>query len=137
MPKPRKPALSASATGTQPSSPKNATSRVNPAQPDVKDQIALLEPSMQKLFARFLLEYMDSEATPDPIRVGATVKALRQAHGWALGKFADKVGLSHSHLANIEAGRKRLTYEKARHIADTLAVPLAAIITAHTVEEVA
>lgn len=73
----------------------------------------------------------------DPARVGATIKALREAHGWALSKFAAKIGLSHSHLANIEAGRKRLTHEKARQVADTLGVPLAAIITAHTVEEVA
>lgn len=73
----------------------------------------------------------------DPVRVGATVKALREAHGWALGKFASVNGLSHGHLANIEAGRKRLTPEKARSIADTLGIPLAAITTDFTVEEVA
>ena len=72
----------------------------------------------------------------DPVRVGATVKALREAHGWALGKFASRVGLSHGHLANIEAGRKRLTAEKARLIADTLTVPLAAIATGLDVEDV-
>lgn len=73
----------------------------------------------------------------DPIRVGATVKALREANGWALGKFASAVGLSHGHLANIEAGRKRLTPEKARLVADTLNVPLAAITTEYDVEQVA
>lgn len=75
--------------------------------------------------------------TDDPVRVGATVKALREAHGWALGKFASAVGLSHGHLANIEAGRKRLTPEKARLVADTLRVPLAAIVTDYDVEDVA
>jgi transcriptional regulator with XRE-family HTH domain len=73
----------------------------------------------------------------DPVRVGATVKALREAHGWALGKFASKVALSHGHLANIEAGRKRLTPAKARQIADLLRVPLAAITTEYSAEEVA
>ncbi len=73
----------------------------------------------------------------DPVRVGATVKALREAHGWALGKFASAVGLSHGHLANIEAGRKRLTPTKARAIADMLGVPLAAITTGLPVEDVA
>lgn len=73
----------------------------------------------------------------DPIRVGATVKALREAHGWQLGKFASAVGMSHGHLANVEAGRKRLTAERARAVADTLRVPLAAIITGYPVDEIA
>jgi hypothetical protein len=45
--------------------------------------------------------------------------------------------MTHGHLANIEAGRKRLTPEKARKVADTLQVPLAAIITEFSPEEVA
>lgn len=73
----------------------------------------------------------------DPIRVGATVKALREAYGWSLSKFAVAVGMTHGHLANIEAGRKRLTPAKARQIADTLGIPLAAITTEYSVEEVA
>lgn len=65
----------------------------------------------------------------DPSRVGATVRALREAHGWTLSKFAVAILMSHAHLANIEAGRKRLTPEKAQLVADTLQVPLVAIIT--------
>lgn len=75
--------------------------------------------------------------TDDPKRVGATIRALREAHGWALGKFASALGMSHGHLANVEAGRKRLTAEKARAIADLLHVPLAAIVTGLDVEDVA
>jgi transcriptional regulator with XRE-family HTH domain len=45
--------------------------------------------------------------------------------------------MTHGHLANIEAGRKRLTPEKARKVADTLQVPLAAIITEFAPDEVA
>jgi transcriptional regulator with XRE-family HTH domain len=73
----------------------------------------------------------------DPVRVGATVKALREAYGWQLGKFAVAVGTTHPHLSNIEAGRKRLTPAMARKVADTLGIPLAAITTARAVDEVA
>jgi len=73
----------------------------------------------------------------DPVRVGATVRALREAYGWKLGKFAVAVGTTHPHLSNIEAGRKRCTPAMARKIAQTLGVPLAAITTSRSAEEVA
>lgn len=76
-------------------------------------------------------------AVSEDMRVGATVKALREAYGWRLSKFAVAIHTTHGHLANIEAGRKRCTPEMARRIADTLGVPLAAITTARPVEEVA
>lgn len=73
----------------------------------------------------------------ESVRTGATVRALREAYGWRLGKFATAIEVSHSYLANIEAGRKPLTPELARRIADTLNVPLAAITTNHPIEDVA
>jgi transcriptional regulator with XRE-family HTH domain len=73
----------------------------------------------------------------DPVRVGATVKALREAYGWKLGKLAVAVGTTHPHLSNIEAGRKRCTPEMARKLADTIGVPLAAITTARPIQDVA
>lgn len=73
----------------------------------------------------------------DPVRVGATVKALREAYGWKLGKFAVAVGTTHPHLSNIESGRKRCTPDMARRIADTLGIPLAAITTTYDVDQVA
>ena len=73
----------------------------------------------------------------DPVRTGATIKALREAYGWKLGKFAVAIGTTHPHLSNIEAGRKRCTPEMARKVADTLGVPLAAITTSFSVDEVA
>ena len=72
----------------------------------------------------------------ETIRTGATVKALREAHGWRLGKFATAIEISHPYLANIEAGRKPLTKELARRIADKLGVPLAAITTEYSIEEI-
>jgi transcriptional regulator with XRE-family HTH domain len=77
------------------------------------------------------------EQNDDPVRVGATIKALREAYGWKLGKFAVAAGTTHPHMSNIEAGRKRCTPEMARKIADALGVPLAAITTSRPVEEVA
>lgn len=72
----------------------------------------------------------------DPVRIGATVKALREAYGWKLGKFAVACGTTHPHMSNIEAGRKRCTPEMARKIASALGVPLAAITTSFTVDQV-
>lgn len=93
---------------------------------------------------QFVLDYVpfrsyigDMDRNDDPIRVGATVKALREAYGWKLGKFAVAVGTTHPHMSNIESGRKRLTHEMARRIADTLGIPLAAITTSTPVDEVA
>lgn len=61
------------------------------------------------------------------LRIGATIKALREKDGWRLGKFAVAVEMSHAHLSNIEAGRRAATPESLRKIANTLRVPLAAI----------
>lgn len=63
----------------------------------------------------------------DPVRVGATIRALRLAHGWKLGNFASAVGVAYSHLSNIEAGRKRCTPQLARRVAEVLGVPVVAI----------
>lgn len=80
----------------------------------------------------------NSPAPPldDKERVGATIRALRQAYGWSVGKFAESIGIDYSHLSNIEAGRKRCTPEIARRVADTLGVPLAAITTARALTEI-
>lgn len=75
--------------------------------------------------------------TAESRRTGATIKALREAYGWRLSKFAVAIGISHSYLANIEAGRRPITPELARKIADTLSVPLAAITTAFELSDVA
>lgn len=73
----------------------------------------------------------------DPVRTGATIKALREAYGWKLGKFAVACGTTHPHMSNIESGRKRCTPEMSRRVADVLGVPLAAITTSYSAEEVA
>ncbi|MBN8883343.1 MAG: helix-turn-helix transcriptional regulator [Salana multivorans] len=78
-----------------------------------------------------------NQNTAERVRTGATVRALREANGWRLGKFATAIGVSHAYLANIEAGRRRLPVDLARQVATTLNVPLAAITTTYDVDEVA
>lgn len=65
----------------------------------------------------------------DRVRVGATVRALREAQGWTPEKFCEALGIARPTLANIEAGRKRLTPEKAARASKTLRVPLAALLS--------
>lgn len=73
----------------------------------------------------------------DQKHVGAVIQSLREAYGWRLGKFAEAIGTTHSHLSNIESGRKRCTPEMARKIAVTLGVPLAAVTTGRPIDEIA
>lgn len=61
-------------------------------------------------------------------RVGATIRALREARGATLDQFANKIGLSRPALSNIEAGRRRLRPELLPKVADALGVPQIAIM---------
>lgn len=65
---------------------------------------------------------------PENVRRGETLKALREARGITIGEFATKLGKSYSHVANVEAGRKRLTPEMAVQSAHLLAVRPAALL---------
>jgi transcriptional regulator with XRE-family HTH domain len=72
------------------------------------------------------------------VQNGAAIKALREANGWKVGKFATAVMISSAYLSNIEAERKNASPAVLRRIADTLGVPLAAIKNGgYTVDEVA
>lgn len=65
---------------------------------------------------------------PDPIRVGATIKALREARGLTQEQLARRARLSRPYLANVEVGRKRLSIRSAARVAAALAVPQIALI---------
>ena len=43
------------------------------------------------------------------VRIGATLRQIRQMRGFKPDEFANEVGISRPYLANIEAGRKPLT----------------------------
>lgn len=43
------------------------------------------------------------------VRIGATLRELRELRGYKPDEFAGLIGISRPYLANIEAGRKALT----------------------------
>lgn len=76
---------------------------------------------------------MPTETTaldPEDVRVGATIRALRKAHGLSPSELARAVGKSEQLIGFIERGQRRATPEVCRKIADTLRIPLAAITVA-------
>lgn len=72
-----------------------------------------------------------------PVANGAAIKALREAYGWKGTKFAQACEISHSHLFNIEQGKRQPSPEVLRRIADKLGVPLAAIRGNNDLQDVA
>jgi transcriptional regulator with XRE-family HTH domain len=66
---------------------------------------------------------------PEAVRIGATIRELRGAHGWKVGQLAKAVGRSSSFLSNIEAGRKRAPQPLCVQIAAVLGVRLASIVS--------
>lgn len=62
------------------------------------------------------------------VRMGATVKQLRQMRGFKPDDFANEVGISRPYLANIEAGRKPLTEVLLARIANALDVDQIVIV---------
>jgi len=61
-------------------------------------------------------------------RVGETVRTIREIRGLKPDELANLVGISRPYLANIEAGRKRLTPILVAKIAEALHVSQMAII---------
>lgn len=66
--------------------------------------------------------------TPESERVGATIRTLRELSGLKADQLANKILISRPYLANLEAGRKRLSPEHASRIADALGVPRVCIL---------
>ncbi|WP_255801126.1 helix-turn-helix domain-containing protein [Mycobacteroides abscessus] len=46
---------------------------------------------------------------PEWVRIGATLRMARELRGYKPDPFASAIGISRPYLANIEAGRKKLT----------------------------
>lgn len=64
----------------------------------------------------------------DWVRVGATLRTLRELRGERPDPFASGIGISRPYLANIEAGRKKLTNVLLARAADRLNVEQIAIM---------
>ncbi len=57
--------------------------------------------------------------------------------GWSVTKLAEAVDVTPGHISNLEAGRRQASPGLIRLLADTLDVPLAALISRNEPEEVA
>lgn len=71
---------------------------------------------------------MTANDTAEAVRVGETIRALREARGLTLDELANAVGISRPYLNNIERGERRLTAVLAARLADRLDVRQAAIV---------
>jgi transcriptional regulator with XRE-family HTH domain len=58
-----------------------------------------------------------------PLTLGKAIKSIRQGEGWSQIECAKKLGISKSHLCDIEKDRKSLSPEKAARWARTLGYP--------------
>jgi transcriptional regulator with XRE-family HTH domain len=69
-------------------------------------------------------------ATSDdfPERVAGLLAQHRLAQGLTLEQLADKAGLHRTSLGLIERGRRRLTLDSAKRLADALGVRLSEIL---------
>lgn len=74
-----------------------------------------------------------------PLPNGAAIKAIRQAKGWKAARLAEAAGIHPGHLSGIESGRRKRYASPAllRRLADILEVPLAALTSGYSVEEIA
>jgi transcriptional regulator with XRE-family HTH domain len=64
---------------------------------------------------------------PEAVRLGATIKALREAYGLRTAELAEGVGISDRYLRYLEDGTKKAPLELCRKMANFLNIPLAAI----------
>lgn len=64
---------------------------------------------------------------PEDIRIGATIRALRDAYGLKAEELARLIGKSKPLLTAIERGERTATPEVCKAIAVKLGIPLAAI----------
>ncbi len=84
-----------------------------------------------------LMPMVATQTPARPATNGAAIKALREAYGWQAKKFAAAVGISAPYYSRIETGDRQASPAVLRAIANTLGVPLAAIIGRHTPSDVA
>jgi antitoxin HigA-1 len=63
-----------------------------------------------------------------PLTLGNAIKSIRQCEGWSQDECAKKLGVSKSHLCDIEKDRKSLSPERAARWARTLGYPQSVFI---------
>ena len=68
-----------------------------------------------KSAARTLLE-----GVAGPLTFGALLAAIREGEGWSQTEMAQRLGVSRSHLCDVEKGRKSVSPARAATFAQTL-----------------
>ena len=68
-----------------------------------------------------------SDRDPEAVRIGATIRAIRRAHGLKVTELATACNTSRSFLNNVELGVKKAPMPLCVSIAKTFGIPLAAI----------
>jgi transcriptional regulator with XRE-family HTH domain len=76
------------------------------------------------------LTEVDEDLDPEAVRIGATIRTIRQTSGITLAQLGGKVGKSHSYLSKVERGEKRAPRPLCLAIAHALGVPPVAIVSA-------
>lgn len=66
---------------------------------------------------------------------GEAIRSLRQSRGWLLKPFADEVGINPSFLSKIERNLCGAKPEVIKKMAETLGVPVGAIVSSVIVSE--
>ena len=79
------------------------------------------------------MSHTTSQRDADLVRVGATIRQMREMRGMTQEQLSSASMLSRSYVANVEAGRKRPSMKAVARIAAALHVPQISII-ATTVE---
>ena len=71
---------------------------------------------------------MPPRDTPHPAlkRLGARIRALREAKGWNQERFAAEAGIDRSYAHGLERGVRNITVLKLRQIANTLGAKMTA-----------
>ncbi len=71
---------------------------------------------------------MPPRPTPHPSlkRLGARIRALREAKGWTQERFAAEAGIDRSYAHGLERGVRNITVLKLRQIAKALGVKMSA-----------
>lgn len=74
-------------------------------------------------------------AEPEPLRavVGERIRVLRRARGMSAQELADALGWPLDTLVNYEYGRRPIPLDRLSAVAETLALPPAALLIADTV----
>ena len=68
--------------------------------------------------------------SPEPLNLGARVRALRKARGFTLEQAARAAGLARSTLSKIENGQMSPTYEAVKKLAQGLEISVPQLFTA-------